>query len=98
MDLFFVIALLGPLLGGFITAALGRPWWYGALPFVLYFGVWGLIHDWFVLDVPEDRIFHVVLSLIIVGMAALGGVAGRRRARRSRQQAEGLTAPGAAQS
>lgn len=78
MDLFFPIALLGPLLGGLLAAALGRPWWYGAVPFVLYFGIWGLIHDWFVLNVPEDRMFHVVLTLLEIGLAALGGLAGRR--------------------
>lgn len=97
MDLFFPIALLGPLLAGLLAAALGRPWWWGAVPFVAYFGVWGLIHDWFVIDQPEDRVFHIVLSLLITGLAAAGGAAGRLIARR-RQQAAGLAAPAGRQS
>ena len=84
MDLFFPIALLGPLLAGLLVAASGRPWWWGAAPFALYFGLWGLVHDWFLLDRPEDRVFHVVLTLLIVGLAALGGVLGRRLRRTPR--------------
>lgn len=82
MDLFFPIALLGPLLAGVLVTSLGRPWWWAAVPFVLYFGVWGFVHDTWFIDVPEDQVFHVVLSLIITGLAALGGVVGRRIGRR----------------
>jgi hypothetical protein len=87
MDLFFPVALLGPLLTAIIVTAAGRPWWWAALPYALYFGVWGFIHDTFILDTPEDRVFHIVLTLLIVGLAALGGAIGRRIARRRPQAA-----------
>lgn len=82
MDTFFIIALFGPLLTAIIVAAAGRPWWWAAVPYALYFGVWGFIHDTFVLAVPEDQAFHVVLTALIVGLAALGGAIGRRIGRR----------------
>lgn len=85
--MFFLIALLGPLLGGLVAAALGRPWWWGALPFVVGLGIGGLIHNWFFVDQPEDRVFHVVLSLVMLALGALGGVLGRALVRRQRQTA-----------
>jgi apolipoprotein N-acyltransferase len=80
--MFFLIALLGPLLGALVAAAAGRPWWWGAAPFVLFLGIGGLIHNWFFVDQPEDRVFHVVLTLVMLGLGALGGVIGRPISRR----------------
>lgn len=80
--MFFAIALLGPLIAAILVTALGHPWWWAALPFALYFGVAGFIHNTFILESSEDRVFHVVLTLVIVGLAALGGVVGRWIGRR----------------
>jgi hypothetical protein len=73
-NLEFAIVLLGPLLTGIVMRIRGWPWKLGAAAW----GTNGLVmlsYDWIINN--EDQIFHVVLTLVMVGGVALGAAIGR---------------------
>jgi apolipoprotein N-acyltransferase len=78
---FFLIALLGPLSTGLVMRVTGRRWQLGATAWALY-GLYSLVFDWVVND--EDKAFHVVLTLVMVGLVALGAGLGSVAARVSK--------------
>jgi hypothetical protein len=73
-ELFFAIVLLGPLLSGLAAALLHRSWHPVAAAWALS-GLVMLIADWAINN--EDQLFHVVLTLVMVGLTALGAAIGR---------------------
>jgi hypothetical protein len=73
-NLEFAIVLLGPLLTGLVMRRCGWPWRLGAAAWGLN-GLVMLSYDWIINS--EDRIFHVVLTLVMVGLVALGAAIGQ---------------------
>jgi hypothetical protein len=73
-DLEFAIVLLGPLVTGIVMRLRDWPWRLGAAAWGLN-GLAMLSYDWIINS--EDRAFHVVLTLVMVGLVALGAGIGR---------------------
>ena len=80
---FFAIALLGPLLTGLAVGLREGDLPAAAAAWVLT-GLCWLVVDWIVN--AEDRLFHIVLAIVMGGLVALGGVAGRSLRRVPRTQ------------
>jgi uncharacterized membrane protein YhaH (DUF805 family) len=77
----FPIVVFGPLLTGIVMRLREWPWKLGAAAWGLM-GVISLVYDWVLYD--EDKVFHVVLTVVMVGLTALGAViGGKLRPRRS---------------
>lgn len=70
----FLIVLLGPLLTGLAMRLRGRPWKLGAASWALT-GLVMLAFDWIVNN--EDQAFHLVLTLLMAALVALGAAIGR---------------------
>jgi hypothetical protein len=66
---FFAIALLGPLVTGFVAGARGQTWRPVAAAWALSGAFW-LVIDWMINN--EDQIFHIVLAVLMVALTALG--------------------------
>jgi hypothetical protein len=66
--LFIPLALLGPLVVGAIAGARGERWLWVAVVWVIA-GVGAVVSD-FVVN-QEDVVFHLVLTVIMVGLASL---------------------------
>jgi peptidoglycan/LPS O-acetylase OafA/YrhL len=79
--LFVPLALLGPLLVGAIAGVRGEPWLWVAVLWIVA-GLGAVVSD-FVIN-QEDVGFHIVLTVIMVGLALLAWWAGR--AVRSRRE------------
>jgi hypothetical protein len=73
-NLEFAIVLLGPLLTGIVMRFRGWPWKLGAAAWGLN-GLVMLSYDWIINS--EDRAFHIVLTLVMVGLVSLGAAIGR---------------------
>jgi hypothetical protein len=73
-NLEFAVVLLGPLLTGLIMRLRGWPWKLGAAAWGLN-GVTMLSYDWIINS--EDRAFHIVLTVVMVALVALGAGVGR---------------------
>jgi hypothetical protein len=73
-NLEFAIVLLGPLLTGLVMRLRGWPWRVGAAAWGLN-GLTMLSYDWIINS--EDRAFHIVLTLGMVALVALGAGVGR---------------------
>jgi hypothetical protein len=73
-NLEFAIVLLGPLVTGTFMRLRGWPWWLGAAAWGLN-GLVMLSYDWIINS--EDRAYHVVLTLVMVVLVALGAALGR---------------------
>jgi hypothetical protein len=73
---FFAIALLGPILSGFAAAISARDVRLVAAAWALS-GLFWLVFDWAVNQ--EDVAFHLVLTVLMAGLTALGGKLGARR-------------------
>jgi hypothetical protein len=73
-NLEFAVVLLGPLLTGLIMRLRGWPWKLGAAAWGLN-GVTMLSYDWIINS--EDRAFHIVLTVVMVALVALGARLGR---------------------
>jgi hypothetical protein len=73
-NLEFAVVLLGPLLTGLIMRLRGWPWKLGAAAWGLN-GVTMLSYDWIINS--EDRAFHIVLTVVMVALVALGAGLGR---------------------
>jgi hypothetical protein len=71
---FFAIALLGPLLSGFVAGVRSDGWRLVAAAWALS-GLFWFVLDWAVNN--EDQIFHLVLALLMVALTALGAQIGR---------------------
>ena len=71
---FFAIALLGPLLSGFVVGVRSEGWRLVAASWALS-GLFWFVLDWIVHN--EDQIFHLVLALLMVALTALGAQIGR---------------------
>jgi hypothetical protein len=80
--LFIPLALLGPLLVGAIAGVRGEPWPWVAVVWTVA-GLGAVVSD-FVIN-QEDVGFHIVLTVIMVGLALLAWWAAR--AVRSRREA-----------
>jgi hypothetical protein len=78
-NLEFAIVLLGPLVTGIVMRLRGWPWKLGAAAWGMN-GLVMLSYDWIINN--EDQIFHVVLTLVMVGGVALGAAIGRTIASR----------------
>ena len=70
----FPIVVFGPLLTGIVMRLRGWPWRLGAAAWGLM-GAISLVYDWILYD--EDKAFHVVLTVVMVGLTALGAAIGR---------------------
>lgn len=76
------IVLFGPLLTGIVMRLRSWPWKLGAASWALM-GVISLVWDWVLYD--EDKAFHVVLTIMVAALVAVGAAIGRLIAsRRSR--------------
>ena len=73
-NLEFAIVLLGPLLTGIVMRLRGWPWKLGAAAWGLN-GLAMLSYDWIINS--EDRAFHLVLTLVMVALVALGAAIAR---------------------
>jgi apolipoprotein N-acyltransferase len=73
-NLEFAIVLLGPLLTGLVMRLRGWPWKVGAAAWGLN-GLTMLSYDW--ISNSEDRAYHIVLTLVMVALVALGAGVGR---------------------
>ena len=71
---FVAIALLGPLVTGFVAGARDQTWRLVAAAWALSGTCW-LIGDWIINN--EDQIFHIVLAVLMVALTALGAGIGR---------------------
>lgn len=67
--LFLPLALLGPVVAGAIAAARGIPFAWVAV-FWFSGGIAWLWTDWVFNN--EDQVFHLVLSVVMVGLAGIG--------------------------
>jgi hypothetical protein len=74
-NLEFAIVLLGPLMTGIVMRLRAWPWKLGAAAWALN-GLVMLSYDWIINS--EDRAFHVVLTLVMAALVALGAAIGRR--------------------
>jgi hypothetical protein len=72
--LFFPLSLLGPLLTGAVLGYRGIPFLAGAATWALA-GILMLLSDWVINN--EDQVFHLVLTVIMVGLVALGVAIGK---------------------
>jgi hypothetical protein len=66
--------LLGPLLTGFVMRLRGWPWPLGAASWALT-AVISLFWDWLLFN--EDQLFHLVLTMMLPALVALGAALGR---------------------
>ena len=66
--LFIPLALFGPLVVGAIAGARGEQWLWVAVVWIVA-GVGAVVSDYVVNQ--EDVVFHVVLTVIMVGLASL---------------------------
>src|SRR4051794_28158653 len=74
-DTYFVaIVVLGPPITGAAAVALGRPWRPVAAAWALA-GLVMLVVDWVVNG--EDQLFHLLLAVLMAGLAALGAQVAR---------------------
>lgn len=78
-NLEFAIVLLGPLLTGIVMRLGGWPWKLGGAAWGLN-GLVMLSYDWIINN--EDQAFHVVLTLVMIALVALGAGIGRAIASR----------------
>lgn len=69
-----LVVLFGPLLTGIVMRLVGRRWKLGAASWALM-GLISLFWDWILYD--EDKAFHVVLTVFVAVLVALGAAAGR---------------------
>ena len=77
---FIPLAVLGPLVVGAVAGARGEQWLWIAVVWIVA-GVGAVVSD-FVIN-HEDVVFHLVLTVIMVGLASLAwGVARAVRSRR----------------
>jgi len=79
---FIPLALLGPLLVGAIAGARGEQWLWVAVVWIVA-GVGAVVSDYVINQ--EDVVFHLVLTVIMVGLASLAwwvarSVSSRRQA------------------
>ena len=79
---FIPLALLGPLLVGAIAGARGEQWLWVAIVWIVA-GVGAVVSDYVINQ--EDVVFHLVLTVIMVGLASLAwwvarSVSSRRQA------------------
>jgi hypothetical protein len=81
----FPIVVFGPLVTGIVMRLRDWPWKLGAAAWGLM-GAISLVYDWILYD--EDKAFHVVLTIVMVALTALGAAIGRWiTSRRSRPRA-----------
>jgi hypothetical protein len=73
-ELWMPTLLLGPLLTGVVMRLRGWPWRLGAASWVLT-AVISLFWDWFLFN--EDKAFHLVLTIVLPALVALGAALGR---------------------
>jgi hypothetical protein len=73
-NLEFAIVLLGPLLTGIVMRLRAWPWKLGAAAWAVN-GLAMLSYDWIINS--EDRAYHVVLTLVMAALVALGAAIGR---------------------
>ena len=80
--LFIPLVLLGPIVTGIVWAVRRQSWRGPALAWAIA-GVGMLVSDWVIND--EDQLFHVVVTLLMVGLLRLShlvvGAVARRRDR-----------------
>jgi hypothetical protein len=69
-----LLVLGGPLVTGLVFGYLRKPWLLAAATWALA-GILSLLTDWIVLN--EDKVFHLVLTIVMVVLVAIGTVAGR---------------------
>jgi hypothetical protein len=77
--LFVPLVLAGPIISGAAGGLRGIPLRWLALVWVVA-GISMIVSDWALNH--EDRLFHTVLTLVMVGLVALGWFVGARIARR----------------
>jgi hypothetical protein len=70
---YFVFIVIVPLVSGFLLGSLGRSRRLGAAAWTLG-GLTVLVMDWVQND--EDQLFHLVVTMIMVGLFVLGHAAG----------------------
>lgn len=73
-ELWMPTLLLGPLLTGVVMRLRGWPWRLGAASWALT-AVISLFWDWFLFN--EDQVFHLVLTIVLPALVALGAALGR---------------------
>lgn len=73
-ELWMPTLLLGPLLTGVVMRLHGWPWRLGATSWALT-AVISLFWDWFLFN--EDQVFHLVLTIVLPALVALGAALGR---------------------
>jgi hypothetical protein len=73
-ELWLPTLLLGPLLTGIVMRLRGWPWRLGAASWALV-GLISLFWDWIFYD--NDKAFHVVLTITVAALVALGAAIGR---------------------
>jgi hypothetical protein len=86
--LFIPLVLAGPVISGAVGAARGVPYRWIALAWAVA-GVSMVISDW--IANHEDRAFHAVLTVVMVGLAGTGWLAARAL-RRTRSDVSRLDA------
>lgn len=72
-ELWLPILLLGPLMTGVVMRLRGWPWQLGAASWALSAAI-TLFWDWFAFS--EDRVFHLVLIIMLPALVALGAALG----------------------
>jgi hypothetical protein len=73
-ELWLPTLLFGPLLTGVVMRLRGWPWRLGAASWALT-AVISLFWDWFLFS--EDQVFHLVLTIMLPALVALGAALGR---------------------
>jgi hypothetical protein len=75
----FPIVFFGPLLTGIVMRVRGWPWKLGAVAWAVM-GLISLVYDWILYN--EDKAFHVVLTLAMTALVAVGAAIGAAVSRR----------------
>lgn len=73
-ELFLPTLFLGPLLTGVVMRLGGWPWRLGAASWTLT-AVISLFWDWILFN--EDQVFHLMLTIMLPALVALGAALGR---------------------